>query len=300
MIQGVLPVVQTPFRPDGELDLDSLRREARYICDTGADGMVYPGFVSEWWKLSDSEVMCAAKAIREETRGRAMLILNLTAQSTHLAVRQAREFAALGCDALMSLPPFVVEPSPGGALAHIEAVLEATPLPLVLQYSASLTGLSLEPEQLLGLRRRFANIVSIKVDFIPPAPTVSALVEALGTEGLTYLVGYAGLQLPDCLARGAHGLMGGAGHLEEDVAVFAALRANPRAGREAFCRLLPLLNFEMQTVGTSIALHKQLLYDRGVIACPLVRQPGRAFDARDLEELRAVAACARGCLKTTA
>ena len=288
MIQGVLPVLQTPFRPDGELDLESLRREARYVCDTGADGMVYPGFVSEWWKLSDAEVMCAAAAIREETHGRAMLILNLTAQSTHLAVRQARAFTAIGCDALMCLPPFVVEPSPRGAVAHLEAVLAASPLPHILQYSASLTGLTLEPSQLLGLRGRFPHLVSIKVDFIPPAPTVSALVEALGTEGITYLVGYAGLQLPDCLARGAHGLMGGAGHLKEDVAVFAALRADAKAGRERFYRLLPLLNFEMQTVGTSIALHKQLLYERGVIACPLVRRPGRTFDPRDLEEMRAV------------
>ncbi len=295
-----MPVLQTPFSPDGELDLDSLRREARYVCDTGADGMVYPGFVSEWWKLSDSEVMRAAEAIREEARGRATLILNLTAQSTHLAVRQARDFAAIGCEALMSLPPFVVEPSPRGALAHLEAVLGASSLPLVLQYSASLTGLSLEPEQLLDLRGRFPHLVSIKVDFIPPAPTVGALVEVLGKEGISYLVGYAGLQLPDCLARGADGLMGGAGHLEEDVAVFASLRADARAGRERFGRLLPLLNFEMQTVGTSIALHKQLLYERGVIACPLVRQPGRIFDARDLEELRVVATCARECLKTAA
>ena len=293
MLRGVLPIVQTPFHDDGSLDLESLAREARYVCDAGAPGMAFPGFASEWWKLTEAEILAAAAVLRRETRGRAALILNITAQCTEVAVGQARTFQELGCDALMCLPPFVVPCGPAEAETHLAGVLEATPLPLVVQYSASLTGTRLELEQLLALRRRYRNLSCVKVDFIPPGPMLSALAELFAGEAVTYLVGFAGLQLPDSLRRGAHGLMGGAGHVAEDLAAFRALQEDPVRGREEFHRLLPLLNFEMQTVGQSIAVHKRLLWERGVIASDYVRAPGARLGEREVEELGWVAGSGR-------
>ena len=52
---GVIPILQTPFHDDGSLDLESLAREVDYVCALGAPGMAFPGFVSEWWKLSQPE-----------------------------------------------------------------------------------------------------------------------------------------------------------------------------------------------------------------------------------------------------
>ena len=59
---------------------------------------------------------------------------------------------------------------------------------------------------------------------------------------------------------------------------FRALEADPAAGLPEFHRLLPLLNLEMQTIETSIALHKRLLFERGVISSPHVRAPGLDLD----------------------
>ena len=286
-MRGVIPILQTPFVMDGALDLESLRRQARYVCECGARGVAFPGFVSEWWKLSEDEILSAAAAIRDETRGRAQLVLNVTAQSTYGALRQAREFVGMGCDALMCLPPFVVPPGQDDILLHLRRLLEATGVPFILQYSASLTGLSLDPQQLLELNRQFPQMNCVKVDFVPPGPAITRLRSTL-PEGVTYLVGFAGLQLADSLLRGANGLMGGAGHVEEDLAAFQALASGDDNGREAFYSLLPLLNFEMQTVPMSIALHKRLLYERGIIATDHVREPGRSLDAMEIEELHRV------------
>lgn len=289
MLRGVIPIVQTPFLTNGSLDLESLKREARYVCDAGAPGMAFPGFASEWWKLSEAEILQAAGVLRDETRGRALLVLNVTAQSTYGAVEQARQFTSIGCDALMCLPPFVVPPGADDVLHHLRRLLELSQIPFVLQHSASLTGLSLDPQQVLGLHREFPHLHCVKVDFVPPGPAITRLRAAL-PESVTYLVGFAGLQLADSLLRGAHGLMGGAGHVEEDLAVFAALSAGDEEGREAFYGLLPLLNFEMQTVSMSIAVHKRLLHERGVIASDHVRAPGRSLDRQEIEELHRVAA----------
>jgi 4-hydroxy-tetrahydrodipicolinate synthase len=283
MFRGVIPILQTPFHEDGALDLASLDREVVYLRALGIQTCAFPGFVSEWWKLSDTEIVeCVARLAP-----RIRLIGNVTAQSTYLACEQAREFTRLGCVGLMCLPPFVVPRSAAAVDTHLRAVMTASSLPHVLQYSASLTGVKLERTQLKALLTEYPHFRSIKVDFIPPGPVITDLRDALG-EDVTFLVGFAGLQLADCLARGAHGLMGGAGHAAEDAHVFEALRSDPQGeGLEAFHDLLPLLNFEMQTIDQSIATHKWLLKEAGVFDTDHVREPGPHLDAAQVAELRA-------------
>ena len=276
MLTGVIPILQTPFDDDGRLDLDSLRREVVHVCEARADGLCFPGFVSEWWKLSSGEILLAAKTIRESSS--IPVIFNVTAQSTYLAVEQARAFLELGCDAMMVLPPFVVPSSSEAILAHLSAVMDAVELPQILQYSASLTGVRILIGDLKQLAAKYPQFRSIKVDFIPPGPMISTLAAALPTGQLTYLVGYSGLQLTDFLERGGHGIMGGAGHVKEDIQVFNSLLADPTEGRKNFNRLLPLLNMEMQTIDICIAVHKLLLKDQGVIASDHIRAPGPRLD----------------------
>lgn len=272
MFTGVIPILQTPFTDGGELDLASMARQVEFVNEAGASGVAFPGFVSEFWKLTRTEIFEAAAVIRQ--RSRCPVIFNVTAQSTVHAVADAREFAELGADGLMCLPPFVVPSGQDALMGHLRAVLGATELPHILQYSASLTGLRLSMDEIGALRRDFPHFGCIKLDYVPPGPMITKLNEHF-PGAFTYLIGFAGLQLEDAQRRGAHGLMGGAGHVAEDIRALEGLRAGSPAG---FRRLLPLLNFEMQTVENSIALHKFLLARRGVIASDHVRAPGTELD----------------------
>jgi 4-hydroxy-tetrahydrodipicolinate synthase len=256
-------------------------RQVDFVCDAGVPAVAFPGFASEWWKLSPDEICAAAAAIRERSAGRCKLILNVTSQSTYHAARQAREFASLGADGLMCLPPFVVPSGQEALLRHLRCVLDASSLPHILQYSASLTGLRLSIEEIGALRHDYPHFTCIKLDYVPPGPLISRLRDAFPDQ-FTYLIGFAGLQLEDAHRRGAHGLMGGAGHVIEDLKAFGALQLG---NTEPFRRLLPLLNFEMQTVETSIALHKFLLQRRNVLATDHIRQPGTTLDAISREHI---------------
>ncbi|MCC7235723.1 MAG: dihydrodipicolinate synthase family protein [Bryobacterales bacterium] len=288
-LRGVIPLLQTPFHDDGALDLESLAQQTDWVLRSGVTTIAYPGFVSEWWKLTPGELLAAAGVIRRASSGRARLVLNVTAQATRPAVEQALAYAGLGADALMVLPPFIVPASNAAILDHLGAVLAAVPLPHVLQYSSSLTGLRLDAREIVELHFRHPHLCSIKIDCIPPGPIVTSLKSAL-PGAFTYLIGYAGLHLDDALRRGAHGMMPGAGHVHEDLRAFTALQSDAAAGLAAFHRLLPLLNLEMQTIETSIALHKLLLFERGVIGSAHVRAPGSMLDdemaAQALEHLR--------------
>ena len=284
-IAGVIPILQTPFEADGAIDFDSMARQVDRLAALGVDAVAFPGFVSEWWKLSTSEILALAKVIADRARGKIAVVFNVTSQSTHLAIAEARAFADLGADALMCLPPYAVPAAPDAVIEHLEAVMAATPLPHILQYSESLTGVRIPLDGIAAMRRRHPNFTCVKVDFIPPAPMVSALAQAVADPAFTFLIGYSGLQLADCMARGASGLMSGSGHAKLDIELYRALAADPPAGRDLFRRMVPLLNFEMQTLGLCIGVHKRLLMEQGVFRADHVRKPGSPLDARQIEEL---------------
>jgi dihydrodipicolinate synthase/N-acetylneuraminate lyase len=188
----------------------------------------------------------------------------------------------------MCLPPFVGGLSSAETFRHVAAVLEASPLPFMLQWSPSLAGSGMDWAHLAELERRFPHCRAVKVDFAPPAPTVARLAGEFGRERFTYMIGFAGLGLPDALEQGAHGLMGGCGHLEQDIAVFQALLAGDPAAGERFSRLETLLQFEMKTIHTSIATHKWLLKRRGIFSAGCVRAPGSELDDSQQSELKQI------------
>jgi dihydrodipicolinate synthase/N-acetylneuraminate lyase len=272
--RGLYPVLQTPFDDNGEVDFDSLRRLLSHLAEQGADGIVFPGFASEWWRLTGDEIQECAALIG------ARAVLNVTAQATVPAVRAAHSFAAMKPLALMLLPPFVV---PAPVLTHIEEVLGAVDLPVILQDSAALTGMRVPPAALAAVAAKHPNLAGIKVDQVPTGPAIASFRSEPALRDLSYLVGYSGLQMLDAVRRGAEALMGGCAHLAEDRRMVNALLAG--GGYAEYCRLLPLLNFEMQTIDLVIAVHKRLLFEQGIIATPLCRQPSPPLDATHLDEL---------------
>lgn len=281
--RGLFPIVQTPFTGVGEVDFDSLRRLVRYVGER-AEGMTFPGFASEFWRLTDEEILECGAVIAAESAPDSMVILNTTPQSTLAAVRRAREFERLGAKALMTLPPFTVAAPPAAMEQHLGEVLSATNLPVIVQDSAGLTGTNLDPHALARLKQTHPNFAGLKVDQVPTGPSITRYRAAPGLSCLSYVVGYSGVQMLDAVRRGAEGLMGGCGHLEADRRMVEALLGG--GGFEEFRRLAPLLSFEMQSIDLVIAVHKQLLHEAGVIATPLCRAPSRELDEFHLEELR--------------
>lgn len=266
---GLFPILHTPFDADGEVDFDSFRRLVGYVRDAGVKGVVFPGFASEWWRLTDDEILECACCI-----GRTFIGV-VTPQATKPALRRMRELEAAGAGGLMLLPPFLLS-APGSE--HLDTLLGATSLPCILQDSAGLTGTRLDARALSRLAAAHRNFAGIKVDQVPTGPAISALREDPVLRELSYFAGYSGVQWFDAERRGATGLMSGCGHIAQD----RLMLGNPAAYR----RLLPLLNFEMQTLDMVIGVHKQLLFEKGIIATPELRAPSARLDAAHLEELR--------------
>ena len=63
VLDGIVPILQTPFRTDGNLDVASLERLADHVIQAGAVGAIYPAVASEVSKLSAEERRAGLEAV---------------------------------------------------------------------------------------------------------------------------------------------------------------------------------------------------------------------------------------------
>ena len=94
-IEGVLPVFQTPYYEDFSIDFATLEQEIHWLYDQGADGIVM-GMVSETLRLASEEREALAAAACRFGRERGVVIISAGAESTHTAIRYARQAEAKG------------------------------------------------------------------------------------------------------------------------------------------------------------------------------------------------------------
>ena len=102
---------------------------------------------------------------------------------------------------------------------------------------------------------------------------------------LLAIVGYMGLHLPDDIRRGVTAVMPTVSLGRAFVQLFMLLQARADDGWRLHQRLLPLLNFMMQSVEMLIAVEKQLLVRRGIIRSARCRAPAWTLDSFHKAEL---------------
>jgi 4-hydroxy-tetrahydrodipicolinate synthase len=108
------------------------------------------------------------------------------------------------------------------------------------------------------------------------------------TRRISILCGNGGLFLPEELSRGADGAMTGFCFPEMMVAVVREHAAgNGPTARDIFDAYLPLVRYEQQQ-GLGLACRKYVLWRRGVIGSPALRQPGPKVASEDVAEIESL------------
>lgn len=285
-VEGLVPILATPFQPDGSLDLRSLRRLAEFQLASGVHGVAVLGMASEAFALTTAERRTITLAVAEVVAGQVPLVVGVAATSTVTAVEQTNEAAVAGANAVMVLPPFMVPPSPAQLPAFYAAVAAVGP-EVMVQDAPGATGVAMSPQQIVELAA-IAGITSVKVEAPPTAPKVAAVVDRIEEPGFVVLGGQNAQFLLDELAAGAVGSMPACEIPDLLAPVFTDWRAGRYAdARARFDLLLPLLVYGLQS-GIAWAVHKEVLVRRGLIEHAAVRLPARELDARARSGLTAI------------
>jgi dihydrodipicolinate synthase/N-acetylneuraminate lyase len=287
LVRGVSPVLEVPFTDTGEIDVAGFGRVVRYVLGTGVSSVMFPGFASEYHKLAEDERRRLTSVLLEQTAHRADVAAIVAVQdhATRLAVARAKDAVAAGADLINLLPPHYLRPSRRSVVDHIHEVLDAVaPTPVVLQYAPTETGTSLDAEGIAAMAAKHPNLKLIKVESSPPGPLIAEL--AAGDPPMLAVEGYAGVQLPDAIRRGAVGTQPGCSFTEIYVEIWRRFAERDEAGGEALHRrLLPYISYWMLDTELIIAAEKLISARRGLFASAYCRAPAHRLDA---EEVRMV------------
>jgi len=269
---GVLPVVQTPLGPSGELDAESLRGEVAWILEQGASGVTV-GMVSEILRLSTTERYELAEVVCDAVKssGNAAVIA-CGAESTRSAVDFAVHAAKAGADAVMAAPPVTVALDDDALWAYYSDIIERADVPLVVQDASGYVGQPLSIDLQVRLLETYGDAVYFKPEAPPIGSRVSRLRDATGGQARIF-EGSGGAALVDSYRRGIIGSMPGAEVCWAVQALWDALVAQD--WDSAYRISGPLSSLVMLQPGLDgyVAVEKHLLVRQGVLKSAHSRAP---------------------------
>jgi 4-hydroxy-tetrahydrodipicolinate synthase len=283
VLNGVFPVLATPFHDDGTPDDAGLRRIARYAVEAGADGVVYPALASELFSLTEDERRNLLAVVAEAVGGRARFIACITAPDATLAASLAAHAEAAGADAVMTMAASALKDAPGGVRGYFEAIAGACNLPIVLQNAPAPLGSAQTTEEVLELVRAVPRIEYVKEENQPCGQRISQLLAEAPANLRGVFGGAGGRYIIDELERGAVGTMPACELTELHAALWRSWEHGDRvSARQLYNRSLPLLTFQAVF---RMAMTKEVLRRRGIIGSAHVRERGPRLDQHDQKEL---------------
>jgi len=105
-LTGPMMSLWTPFRENGDIDYEGVRRIIDYTVDEGGSKtVIITAGDSLYTVLSDDEVAELAKVVVDHTAGRAMVVAAADFWSTRQTVEFARYAREIGADMVMVAPP---------------------------------------------------------------------------------------------------------------------------------------------------------------------------------------------------
>jgi len=160
-IRGCGTALVTPFRKDGTLDLDALRRLVQFQLHAGIDFLVPCGTTGETPTLEHAEYVGVVRTVVQEAAGKVPVIAGVGGNNTRKLIDLAAEVCGLGVQGILSVAPYYNKPTQEGLYQHFRAIAESTDLPVILYNVPGRTSSNLEPATVARLSQ-IANIIAIK------------------------------------------------------------------------------------------------------------------------------------------
>jgi 4-hydroxy-tetrahydrodipicolinate synthase len=295
LLRGVFPVFQTPFAENESIAFDELEREIEWVALQGVHGVTF-GMVSEALRLSDAERKAVIHAVSETAGAHGLpCIASVGAESTRSALARIDDALEAGASALMAAPPLLAGHDEAQVEAYFRALLQHSPVPLVVQDASGYVGQSLSIAMQARLFDEFGAHVMFKPEAVPVAPTLEALLAATGRKA-QILEGMGGAALAETHGGGVVGSMPGAEVCWAVLAMWNALEAGDVARAAEISAPLSKMIAMQDDLDSFVVCEKYLLVEQSVLTSGTARTPlgftldaaGRARLSTLLEELQHV------------
>ena len=287
--KGVYIIAATPFTDAGALDLESTDRMVDFYLQCGVDGLTILGVMGEAPKLSAEESIAFADRVLKRVRGRVPVIVGASAPALAPIKALTAKVMELGA-AGVTVSPMAGLRTDEATESYVASVVRTLgeDVPIVLQDYPALSQVYMSVPLIDRLFKAFPSLKVLKHEDCPGHRKLTRLRagEARGERRrIAILVGNSALYLPQELRRGADGANTGFAYPEMLVEVCRLFSAgDAEAAEDLYDAYLPLVRHEQQP-GVGLAIRKEVLRRRGVIASAACRAPGPSMDGDDHKEL---------------
>lgn len=162
MFKGLGIALVTPFKQDGTIDYDALKRLVEYQTDNGADFLCILGTTSEAPCLDREEKEEIKRFVVNLNRGRLPILMGCGGNNTRAVIQELKSIDLQGIDGILSVCPYYNKPSQEGLYQHFRQIAENSALPLVLYNVPGRTGINMQAETTVRLANDCSNIIAIK------------------------------------------------------------------------------------------------------------------------------------------
>jgi len=172
-IKGLGTALITPFKADGSVDYEALKRLLDTQLTGFVDYIVVLGTTGEAATMTDKERAEVRTFIRNYVDGRLPLVLGVGGNCTAAVCEALHTIDLSGFEAILSVCPYYNKPNQEGLHQHFCKVAEASPIPVILYNVPGRTGVNLlpetvmriyeaHPEKIAGIKEASGNLIQIK------------------------------------------------------------------------------------------------------------------------------------------
>jgi 4-hydroxy-tetrahydrodipicolinate synthase len=160
-LNGTGVALVTPFKKDGSVDFEGLKKLVDFNITGGVNYLVINGTTGESVTTTTEEKKEILTTIRKQANGRVPLVYGVGGNNTQsvLDTLKATDFHEI-C-AILSVSPYYNKPTQAGIYQHYLAIAEASPVPVILYNVPGRTGSNITAETTLKLAHH-DNIIGIK------------------------------------------------------------------------------------------------------------------------------------------
>ena len=287
--KGVFIISTTPFSKNGSIDFVSIDSLVEFYIDKGISGMTILGMMGEAHKIDTNEAKIFIKHVIKRVNYRIPVIVGVSDAGLQKLVQLSKFSMESGCAGVMVAPISGLN-TEKKLYDYFAQVFDALgkDIPVCYQDYPQSTGIHISVECFNRLVKNFPQLVMLKHEDCPGLGKLTQIRDSSKSQNLrriSILTGNGGLYLPQELARGADGAMTGFAFPEmlvEVVSLYA--QGETRHAEDIFDAYLPLVHYEQQP-GFGLAVRKEILRQRGAIACAITRSPGPGLSQSDQKEL---------------
>ena len=246
-MKGIFVVQATPCTRNGEVDLEGLKENTRFLLDrmAGKDVTLVPaGSTGEFYALSDEDRKQVIRTVVDEVNGRMPVLAGTAQAATAETLKMSRYAEEVGADGVQVVLPYYHIPNEEGMYEHFRTVAEGIGIGLMIYINPAVSKCWIKPP-LMARLSEIEHIIADKEN-TPDVIQFDAMRRTVDPSKMTILCGLGEYMFSFEAACGCPGFVTWIGNFAPEISYElyeAATAVDFKRVRKVMERLMPLWTF---------------------------------------------------------